>query len=158
MPDLLTEAFVRIKERLMGRADKVLRNGTEAEDILQEAFLRLWGRYSPGSAKEAEALLSKVVKNVSLNARRRKRSVPIHGDLQEDGPGNAAERESRFLWLENAIDSELNETQKYIIRRHEYESAPLNEIAEELKMQPPAVRMQLSRARKLLREKYHEQD
>ena len=68
-------------------------------------------------------------------ARRRKRSVPIRGDLLEDGPGNAAERESRFLWLENAIDSELNETQRYIIRRHEYESAPLNEIAKELKMQ-----------------------
>ena len=31
MPDLLTEAFVRIRERLMGRADKVLRNGTEAK-------------------------------------------------------------------------------------------------------------------------------
>ena len=59
------------------------------------------------------------------------------------------------------VDTELTDLQKLIVRRHEYESVTLEKIAEELGMQPPAVRMQLSRARKTIREhyrnRYHEE-
>jgi RNA polymerase sigma-70 factor (ECF subfamily) len=40
------------------------------------------------------------------------------------------------------------------MRMHEYEGATFESIASRLGMQPAAVRMQISRARKLIREKY----
>ena len=63
-------------------------------------------------------------------------------------------RETRFRRVEEMVDTALTDIQKQIIRRHEYEGATLEKIAEELGMQPPAVRMQLSRARKTIREQY----
>ena len=59
--------------------------------------------------------------------------------------------------VEQLVQDELSDVQKYIIRRHEYEGAKLEVIAYELGMNPPAVRMQLSRARKTIRERYYEQ-
>ncbi len=156
MKDFLTEAFIRIRERLKACSGAILRDNTSAEDSLQEAFLHLWGRYQPNSSRQAEALLHTAVKNEAINVRRRKKEVPYRGDYADE-PGNSAEREDLFLWLENTIDKELNDIQKYIIRRHEYEGATLDTIAKELKMQAPAVRKQLSRARILLKEKYHGQ-
>ena len=52
------------------------------------------------------------------------------------------------------VDTALTDIQKLIIRRHEYEGVHLEQIAKELGMQPPAVRMQLSRARKAIRKQY----
>ncbi len=157
--DFLTDTFVRIREKLLGRASRVLHDSILAEDSLQEAFIRLWGRYRIESEKEAEALLNRTVHNVSVDALRRKRSIPIRGDLPEDGsPDRAAEKERLFLWLEKQMESTLSDTQQYIIQRHEYEGASLELIAKELGMQAAAVRMQLSRARKNLKSKYNEQD
>ena len=45
MADILTETFQRIRLRLKARAGKVLTDAEAAEDALQDAFLKLWGRY-----------------------------------------------------------------------------------------------------------------
>ena len=50
----------------------------------------------------------------------------------------------------------MSTTQKEIIRMHEYEGMTFEDIADELGMAPAAVRMQASRARKLLRDKFRE--
>jgi len=59
--------------------------------------------------------------------------------------------------VEASIDRELSKTQRRILRRHEYEGVTLEKIAEEMGMQPAAVRMQISRARKALREKFRKE-
>ena len=61
------------------------------------------------------------------------------------------ERERTYDELKRKIDSELTSTQKYILEEKEYGGRTLEDIAKELKMEPAAVRMQLSRARKTLR-------
>ena len=53
--------------------------------------------------------------------------------------------------MHRKIESELTETQRYILEEKEYGGRTLEEIARELGMEPAAVRMQLSRARKTLR-------
>lgn len=72
--------------------------------------------------------------------------------------GEAMTKEMMFRKVESLMDSELTELQKTIIRRHEYQGAPLNKIAKELSMQPAAVRMQISRARKTLRKIFIENE
>ena len=67
MADILTETYQRIRLRLKARAGKVLSDAEAAEDALQDAFVKLWGRYPVQSEKEAEALLTRTVRNVSID-------------------------------------------------------------------------------------------
>ena len=72
-------------------------------------------------------------------------------DIVDESP-NAVEKERAYDELKRLIDSELTSTQKYILDEKEYGGRTLEEIARELKMEPAAVRMQLSRARKKLKD------
>ena len=122
-----------------------------AEDILQDSFVRLWRKQYPlRSEQEAEALLTRTVRNASLNERRRKRPTPLETDLADDSP-EEEEKQRAYEDLKQKIDSELTQLQKYILEEKEYGGRTLEDIARELGMEAAAVRMQLSRARKALR-------
>ena len=71
-------------------------------------------------------------------------------DIVDERP-DVEEKERTYNELKRKIDSELTSTQKYILEEKEYGGRTLEDIARELKMEPAAVRMQLSRARKILR-------
>ena len=150
--DYLTDAFVRLRQKLKGISGRVLPDPEGAEDVLQDSFVRLWRRQYPiGSEKEAEALLARTVRNSSLNERRRKRAVPLDKDFVDDSP-DPSDRERAYAEMHRKIEQELTETQRYILEEKEFGGRTLEDIAKELKMEPAAVRMQLSRARKKLRE------
>ena len=150
--DFLTEAFVSLKDKW------------KAEDALQEAFCRLWGRkYKVSSLKEAVGLLSRTVRNIEIDelrkAGRRKTVGFDKAGLEEDsGEAMALEREALFRKVEASLDRDITLLQKKVIQLHEYEGLSFEEIAKELGMQPAAVRMQASRARKVLRDKFRNND
>ena len=150
--DFLTEAFVSLKDRW------------KAEDALQEAFCRLWGRkYKTSSLKEAIGLLSRTVRNIEIDELRKSRNRKIVGldkaGLEDDsGTAMALEREALFHKVEASLDRDITLLQKKVIQLHEYEGLSFEEIAKELGMQPAAVRMQASRARKVLRDKFRKND
>ena len=149
--DFLTDAFIRLRQKLRVVSGRMIADSAGAEDILQDSFVRLWrGQYPLRSEKEAEALLTKTVKNASLNEKRRKRGEALKKDIIDESP-DAHERERAYDELKRKIDTELTSTQKYILEEKEYGGRTLEDIARELKMEPAAVRMQLSRARKKLR-------
>lgn len=151
MGDLLTDAFVRLRQKLKSASGRLLADIDGADDILQDSFVRLWRRQYPlRSEKEAEALLFRTVRNASLNERRRKRAVPLETDFPDNSP-DIEDRERCYdeLWMK--IRTELTDTQRYILEEKEFGGRTLEDIAKELKMEPGAVRMQLSRARKTLR-------
>ena len=150
--DFLTEAFVSLKDKW------------KAEDALQEAFCRLWGRkYKVSSLKEAVGLLSRTVRNIEIDELRkagRRKTVGLDkAGLEEDsGEAMALEREALFRKVEASLDRDITLLQKKVIQLHEYEGLSFEEIAKELGMQPAAVRMQASRARKVLRDKFRNND
>ena len=149
--DFLTDAFVRLRQKLKGVSGGILPDPGGAEDVLQDSFVRLWRRKYPlHSEKEAEALLARTVRNASLNEKRRRRTVPLETDILDDSPDNG-EKEQAYAEMRRKIESELSEIQRYILEEKEYGGRTMESIARELKMEPAAVRMQLSRARKTLR-------
>ena len=149
--DFLTDAFVRLRQKLKGISVRVLSDTDGADDVLQDSFVRLWQRRYPlQSEKEAEALLARTVRNASLNERRRKRPVPLETDVAEEPP-DAGDKEMAYAAMHRKIESELTNTQRYILEEKEYGGRTLEDIARELGMEPTAVRMQLSRARNKLR-------
>lgn len=150
--DYLTNAFIRLRQRLRVITGRVIADSAGAEDVLQDSFVRLWRKHYPlQSEKEAEALLTRAVKNASLNEKRLKRGDPLVMDIVDESQ-DAEERERTYDELKRKIDRELTSTQKYILEEKEYGGRTLEEIARELKMEPAAVRMQLSRARKKLKD------
>ena len=151
MADYLTDAFIWLRQRLKWISGRILPDADGAEDILQESFVRLWRRQYPlQSEKKAEALLTRTVRNASLNERRRARSVPLKRDYADESP-DTEEKERAFVQMKEKIQTELTDTQRYILEEKEYGGRTLEDIAAELGMEPTAVRMQLSRARKTLR-------
>lgn len=152
--DFLTEAYI------------TLRNRSKAEDALQEAFCRLWGRkYRAASLKEAVGLLSRTRRNIKIDEYRRqgsRKTVSLEEVRSAERLEIAEEpdegREELFSKVEASVEKELTDIQKRIVRMHEYEGMTFERIARELGMQPAAVRMAVSRARKVLREKFREDE
>lgn len=127
-----------------------------AEDVLMETFCRVYEKQYPVvSDSEAERILFRIVRNMSVSElRKRKRSLITRVDeIPDKEDDNHEEDKERLIRsMESNIEGRLTETQKYILRRKEYEGASIEEVAAELGMQEPAVRKQLSRARITLRE------
>lgn len=154
--DLLTSAYLSLKERLKIRAQRITGRSDEAEDALQDAFYRLWTRqYDIRTEDQAEALLHTAVRNASVDQVRRHRDVlPLQSADAVPGRPDPEDSREALALVRGIIENALSPTQKYILERKEYEGVPLETIAEELGMQPGAVRVQLSRARNTIREIY----
>lgn len=64
MADYLTDAFIRLRQRLKWVSGRILPDADGVEDVLQDSFVRLWRRKYPlKSEREAEALLIRTVRN-----------------------------------------------------------------------------------------------
>ena len=157
--DFLTSAFVRMRTVLMATASRLLGDEAAADDALQEAFYKLWDRhYVLASESDAAALLNRTVRNEAVDALRRRKRHPqdsIEGrDLPEE---TVQEREDVLRNVRTLIERELTPIQQEILQRRDYNGEEYASIAGDLGMQETAVRMQLSRARKTIREMYRKQ-
>ena len=149
----LLTAFSGLRRRLRPTLSRWL-GEDEADDALQEAFCRLWPeRERWADADEAARVLNVTARHIGIDELRRRQKL---GDPAEatDAEDEAAERYRR---VKQIIDQRLTPLQREILERRETREEAFEEIAATLNMQPAAVRMQLSRARKLIREVYYEQ-
>lgn len=151
--DLITSTFIKLKNRFLVQALSILYDTSSAEDVLMNAFLKVYQKkYNISDQKDAEHLLSRVIRNESISMKRQNRphlNVDAIQTMEDEPP---SEIDKSIQAMEKNMERYLSDTQKYIIRRNTYEGASLTQIAEELEMQEPAVRKQLSRARITLRE------
>lgn len=162
--ETLTSTFTELRKNFLRLAMRFLPNKEDADDALQEAFFRLWRHADQiGSHEEAEALMVVTVKNLCIDTLRKRNNIPTV-ELDEnrdesvcDQADESIEREERFRTLERIIELRLTPLQQQILQMKEYEGKKYDEIAEMLGMQEPAVRMQLSRARKEIRDCYLKQ-
>ena len=141
-------------------ASRFLPNEEDASDALQDAFCRLWPKRNQiHSSKEAEALAVTTIRNLCIDQIRKEKMDVVELDAERDSkPSETIEerlaKEELFLEVEEIINRQLSPMQRQILREKEYEGKSIEEIADGLQMQPTAVRMQLSRARKTIRECY----
>lgn len=162
--ETLTSTFTELRKGFLRLAMRFLPNKEDADDALQEAFFRLWKHADQiGSREEAEALTVVTVKNLCIDTLRRRNHLPTveldenRDESISDSTAESMEKEERFRIVERIIELRLTPLQQQILHMKEYEGKKYNEIADILGMQEPAVRMQLSRARKEIRECYLKQ-
>ena len=158
----LVTTFTTLRKKFLHLASRLLPHDEEAEDALQDAFCRLWPRRDRiNSSAEAEALTTTTIKNICIDRLRKKEleTVPIDNERETiEDKLCELEREELINEVEEIINKALTPTQQLIIKEKEYKDKSIEEIASMLNMQPTAVRMQLSRARKRIREIYKERE
>ena len=162
----LINTFTRGRSRLLQMARRLLESQDDAEDALQEAFSRLWPRAETlRSEVEAEKLATVTVRNISIDQLRRQSDHPSAdiGDLPNDSSLTTdieaeQERREQYEIVQQLITQRLTPLQQRILRMHDMEEQSYAEIAQQEGMLEAAIRMQLSRARKTIRECYRAYD
>jgi len=158
------EEVLPIKGKIFNYSKKMLENTEEAEDTVQEVFLKLWEMRAKLSEYDSvEALAVTVTKNICLNkiSFRQRHIKEELTQVQIFWKDETAERQldhaDAVEWVKKIIET-LPPLQKTIIKMRDIEDYKLNTIAEITGCTEEAVRMNLSRARKKVKEKFFKID
>lgn len=148
-----------LRERLEHIALRLLDNREDAEDVVQEIFLKLWYiRDSLERYSSVEALAVTMTKNLSLDKLKLRKVHCDESDLQKvesglQSPDKLIEQADAVACIRKLIE-QLPSLQQKIIRMKDVEGYELAEIAEITGAKPEAVRANLSRARKRIRKQF----
>ena len=149
----LREWMNRLGPRLINLAAAICRDRHHAEEIVQEAFVKLWQR--PPDAGEAvyASWLRRVVVNLAINALHRTRRpaalVEGAGPQSAQRPDRQAEVEESVARVRAALDR-LDESKRAILVLRAWEQLSYEEIAEHLDVPIGTVMSRLNRARTAL--------
>jgi RNA polymerase sigma-70 factor (ECF subfamily) len=136
----------------------------EAEDIVQEVYVKLWGMRSElGNYNSIEALCIRITRNLCLDhLRRRKVNLDAmkaeqlkQNSFPETPSENLEKRENAELV--HRLISALPEPQRSLVHLRHLEGKEYEEIAEMVNMNVNAIRVSISRARKQMREMIEKQ-
>ena len=148
-----------LREKLLLYARRILCDEEEAEDVIQEVYLKLW--YMRGdlqSYNSIEALSVHIAKNLCINRIRVRdragESIDELHILNEDPePYEYLEQKDSLEHVMRIIDH-LPDLQQTVLRMRHVDGFEIAEIAELTGCNKEAVRVNLSRARKRVREQF----
>ena len=162
-------AFQELVERhqnvVIGTVAKMLGNPSDAQDIAQQVFIRLW-KAAPRYKRKAKftTFLFTIMRNLVFNESRRRSRHKTHS-LEEresesfhqvaDSEDKTPDSEALQTELQTAVDQAINalpEKQRMAVILRRYENMAYDQIAEILDLSVSAVKSQLFRARTDLRE------
>jgi len=147
--------FARVRPRLLGIAHRILGRRCEAEDVVQDAWLR-WHGCDRGSIRNSTAFLVTATTRLAINAAQSARcrhEMPV-GDWRREpvdvdaDPGTRAEREAVLQVGLRRLFEALSPTERaaYVLRTaFDY---PYSDIARILRLSEPNARKVFSRASK----------
>jgi RNA polymerase sigma factor (sigma-70 family) len=152
--------LIPVKDRLFRLAKTLLQNREDAEDALQEVYMKLWNNKEIiENLKSPEAYAMKVMKNYCLDrlkSRKNKHMV----EIKEPEIGREHITPFSSVSFDNLKDlmlklfSTLPEQQRMIIHMRDIEHYSYEEIAQVTGMNVNAIRVNLSRARKNVKGNY----
>lgn len=157
-PDISLGLFEAHQRRLVRLAYRMLGSMAEAEDIVQEAWLR-WQRVDPAEVREPGAYLSRTVTRLCLDAlksARARRETYIGPWLPEpiveaEAEAEGARLDDLTLTLMLALER-LSPLERAAFLLHDVFGLPFEEVAVTLDRDAAAVRQLAVRARKHVRE------
>lgn len=145
----------RLTPRIFNHAARVLSDQTEAEDVIQEALLRLW-RIAPewrlGEAK-VTTWLYRVVANLCTDRLRKRVQVPLEDVAEPSDPAASVEDRmqdaARLTALQLALNTLPDRQRQAVVLRH-IEGLANPEIAEILDVGIEAVESLTARGKRAL--------
>ncbi|MBP3638491.1 MAG: RNA polymerase sigma factor [Muribaculaceae bacterium] len=149
--DPSTTAFMALRLRLRQYASRVLCSEAEADDAVQELFLRTWRKIP---AKGEAAYLFASLRNICVDSLRR-RTLAARHDADPGQPQHESDTlEDREIIerIGTFVRQRLSGNVRKVFEMHVYEQLDYDEIAARTGSTPEAVRTAMSRARKAIRE------
>src|SRR5919198_3328289 len=158
----LAERFEAHRPRLRAVAYRMLGSISEADDAVQEAWLRV-GRSDPGAINDLGAWLTTVVSRISLNmlrTRRTRREQPYDSVVPDpivEPLATTADPEEEALMAESVglallvVLETLSPAERLAFVLHDMFALPFEDIAAILGRSEPATRQLASRARRRVR-------
>ena len=146
-----------LKDKIFRFAKRMLEQTEEAEDLVQEVFIRMWKhREKLDGYRSLEALAMITTKNLCLD-KLKARKFPVenwndhHQFIETIAEEVRPDYSDIVVGVKEAM-STLPEHSRMIVHLRDIEGYEFDEIAEVMGMQENAVRVALSRARKRIRE------
>jgi RNA polymerase sigma-70 factor (ECF subfamily) len=157
--DALTEAFETERPRLLRVAYAMLGSLAEAEDCVQEAWLRLQRVEDPDTIRDLRAWLTTSVSRLALDAlgsarARRERYVgqwlpePLVHDLGAEDPADRVTLDESVSMALLVILERLSAAERTAFLLHDVFGLSFEDVAEVVGRSPAAVRQLASRARR----------
>ena len=138
----------------------LLRNEQDAQDVVQEAYLRAFKSFGGFRGSNGRAWLLTIVRNTSYTLLKKNRAVDLTTTFDEEMHASCHESVSPATILEHAEDAELireamdelpTEFREIMALRHQ-EGLSYKEIADIVQIPPGTVMSRLARARSKLKE------
>ncbi len=161
------EDLVSFEEALLPHLDAahnlarwLLRNEQDAQDVVQEAYLRAFKSFSGFHGSNGRAWLLTIVRNTSYTLLKKNRvadlTTPFDEEIHASGhesvsPATILERSEDAELMRQAMDELPAEFREILTLRHQ-EGLSYKEIAEIAQIPPGTVMSRLARARAKLRE------
>lgn len=164
-----SETAIAETEREYGRyfysiAQGILKNGEDAGEIVNDAYLKAWNSIPPENPQSLKAYLGRIVRRLSLDRLERDRAQKRGGgryeavleellDFSADtgSDDNVAEAVAMKISLNGFVRSLTEEQRRVFIKRYWY-LEEISAIASELSMSESKVKSMLARLRKKLKE------
>ena len=161
--------YATFYEKVYGFSRMILRNETEAEDVLQEAFITAWNRLGTLQNPAAFSVWIQIIAKNLCNMQLRRKNIAIlldaeqdiqNFDIEEDEeplPAIYAERADLKERLGRIIDG-LSDTQRQTIVLYYFNELSVDEIAAVMECSPGTVKSRLFLARKTIRAEIEEEE
>ena len=157
------EAFVEIvnrhSRRFYGVAYRLLFSRNDAEDVVQQAFLKLWERrlfWDQNKGAKFTTWFYRVVVNLCLDQKRKKRPMPLPEDMEivdkRDGQDIMLQNKQKQALLDLFI-LELPERQQLALNLCFYEGLSNQEAAEIIGIKVKALQSLIMRGKTTLKER-----
>jgi len=156
--DRITSAFTALREQMLSLAERITGNRDDAADAVQDAFVKLWqqrGRYESSSHARGAGMMT--VRTTSIDMARQNRhnsDVSLDQVAEPIEDVNDNDRSLAYLQVRHIIDNDLSDNQRLIIDLREMQGLEFDDIASRMNMTTANVRVELSRARRRVREIY----
>lgn len=155
--DNLTSSFLALRDKLHRSALGFLKNDEDARDALQVTFFNLWRDGGAETETEARNKLFAVLRNICIDRLRKPRTYPLDETDTDSLEVKAFSFEDMDKY-ESLLTTGLTDVQRHIYSLVTHDGLEYDVIAENLGMSVEAVRMNMSRARKKIRDNYKQLD
>lgn len=153
--DVLARRHLR---RSLAVAQRVVGNASDAEEVVQDAFVQIWANADcwRGDGARFSTWLYRIVVNRAIDYRRRRRFQPLEaaGEVPDPAAGTEALIQERQLGaVVDAAIAALPERQKAALSLCYYEGMSCAEASEVMQVSVSAMESLLVRARRVVRAK-----
>ena len=146
------ELYDKCSRAVFSYAVSVLHAPDKADDVVQEAFLKIW-RAAPSYTPcgKPMAWVMRITRNLCLDELRRVPAEPLEEAAERADPTDNGAQVVDREYVRALLNGELTDEERDIVRLRIYADLPHNEIAEAMGLSTAAVRWKYTYALKKLR-------